>query len=158
MTGGAGFIGSHVVDALLADGREVTVIDDLSSGDAARVDSRAKLVELDIVDAAALEAVVAEAKPSAIFHLAAQASVIVSAHGAALANLVFASQGATVVELFPAGNLVPDYWKLATGVPGLTYRYLLGKGADRGVSRSRMLVSDIEVDVPALQRLLDELG
>jgi len=78
VTGGAGFIGSHVVDALLADGRAVTVIDDLSSGDAARLDSRAKLVELDIVDADALEAVVAEAKPSAIFHLAAQASVILS--------------------------------------------------------------------------------
>jgi UDP-glucose 4-epimerase len=78
VTGGAGFIGSHVVDALLADGHAVTVIDDLSSGDAARVHSAAKLVELDIVDAAALEAVVAEAKPSAIFHLAAQASVIVS--------------------------------------------------------------------------------
>ncbi len=78
VTGGAGFIGSHVVDALLADGCAVTVIDDLSSGDAARVAAAAKLVELDIVDADALEAVVAEAKPSAIFHLAAQASVIVS--------------------------------------------------------------------------------
>jgi UDP-glucose 4-epimerase len=78
VTGGAGFIGSHVVDALLADGYAVTVIDDLSSGDAARVAPAAKLVELDIVDADALEAVVAEAKPSAIFHLAAQASVVVS--------------------------------------------------------------------------------
>jgi UDP-glucose 4-epimerase len=78
VTGGAGFIGSHVVDALLADGYAVTVIDDLSSGDAARVAPAAKLVELDIVDADALEAAVAEAKPSAIFHLAAQASVIVS--------------------------------------------------------------------------------
>jgi UDP-glucose 4-epimerase len=78
VTGGAGFIGSHVVDALLADGRAVTVIDDLSTGDAARVDGAAKLVELDIVDAPALEAVFAEVKPSAIFHLAAQASVTVS--------------------------------------------------------------------------------
>ena len=50
VTGGAGFIGSHVVDALLADGREVTVVDDLSSGDAAKVPSGARLCELDIVD------------------------------------------------------------------------------------------------------------
>jgi len=78
VTGGAGFIGSHVVDALLADGYAVTVIDDLSSGDAARVATGAELVELDIVDAPALEAVVADVKPRAIFHLAAQASVVVS--------------------------------------------------------------------------------
>jgi UDP-glucose 4-epimerase len=78
VTGGAGFIGSHVVDALLADGYEVTVIDDLSSGDAARVAGAAKLVELDIVDGPALAALVAEVKPRAIFHLAAQSSVVVS--------------------------------------------------------------------------------
>jgi UDP-glucose 4-epimerase len=78
VTGGAGFIGSHVVDALLSDGHAVTVIDDLSSGDAARVAADAKLVQLDIVDAPALYAVVADAKPRAIFHLAAQASVVAS--------------------------------------------------------------------------------
>jgi UDP-glucose 4-epimerase len=78
VTGGAGFIGSHVVDALLADGYEVTVIDDLSSGDAARVAGEALLVELDIVDASALEALVAEVEPRAIFHLAAQSSVVLS--------------------------------------------------------------------------------
>jgi UDP-glucose 4-epimerase len=78
VTGGAGFIGSHVVDALLADGYEVTVIDNLSSGDAARVADAAKLVELDIVDAPALDALIAEVKPRAIFHLAAQSSVVVS--------------------------------------------------------------------------------
>jgi UDP-glucose 4-epimerase len=78
VTGGAGFIGSHVVDALLADGYAVTVVDDLSSGDAARVAKDARLVELDIVDAPALEALVAEVEPRAIFHLAAQSSVVVS--------------------------------------------------------------------------------
>jgi UDP-glucose 4-epimerase len=78
VTGGAGFIGSHLVDALLAEGRSVTVIDDLSSGQASRVSKGAELREMDIVELPALLAVVEEVKPSAIFHLAAQASVVVS--------------------------------------------------------------------------------
>ncbi|MCW3067886.1 MAG: NAD-dependent epimerase/dehydratase [Solirubrobacterales bacterium] len=78
VTGGAGFIGSHVVDALLADGYRVTVVDDLSTGDARRVADEADLRELDIVDRPALEAVVTEVRPQAIFHLAAQASVVAS--------------------------------------------------------------------------------
>jgi UDP-glucose 4-epimerase len=78
VTGGAGFIGSHVVDALLADGYAVTVVDDLSSGKAERVASEAQLRELDIVDFRALDALIAEVRPSAIFHLAAQASVVAS--------------------------------------------------------------------------------
>ena len=43
-------------------------------------------------------------------------------------------------------------------MPGLDYRYLLGVGEDKGTDRSRMLVSDIEVDLPALSRMLDEVG
>jgi UDP-glucose 4-epimerase len=78
VTGGAGFIGSHLVDALLADGYGVTVIDDLSSGKAERVAKDAELRELDIADFAALAAVVEEVRPRAIFHLAAQASVVAS--------------------------------------------------------------------------------
>jgi UDP-glucose 4-epimerase len=78
VTGGAGFIGSHVADALLARGDEVTVVDDLSSGDAARVPQAAELRELDIVDFDLLSALVDEVKPDAIFHLAAQSSVVVS--------------------------------------------------------------------------------
>lgn len=78
VTGGAGFIGSHVVDALLGNGYRVTVVDDLSSGDADRVAKEAELCELDIVDRAAFETVVAKLQPTAIFHLAAQASVVAS--------------------------------------------------------------------------------
>jgi len=78
VTGGAGFIGSHVVDALLAEGYAVTVIDDLSSGSAERVPSGAQLLEMDIVDAPALRAAVEQIAPRAIFHLAAQASVVAS--------------------------------------------------------------------------------
>jgi UDP-glucose 4-epimerase len=78
VTGGAGFIGSHVVDALLAEGYAVSVIDDLSSGERTRVADAAELHELDIVDLPALNAVVSDVKPRAIFHLAAQASVVAS--------------------------------------------------------------------------------
>jgi len=78
VTGGAGFIGSHVADALLAEGYAVTVIDDLSAGDPARVPDAAELVQLDIVELPALAAVVEKVKPRAIFHLAAQASVVAS--------------------------------------------------------------------------------
>ncbi len=78
VTGGAGFIGSHLVDALLAEGRRVSVIDDLSSGDARRVSSQAELHRLDIVDRGALEELIERDAPRAIFHLAAQSSVVAS--------------------------------------------------------------------------------
>ncbi|MGO9488104.1 MAG: NAD-dependent epimerase/dehydratase family protein [Solirubrobacteraceae bacterium] len=78
VTGGAGFIGSHVVDALLADDFDVTVVDDLSSGRAERVAEQAVLREQDIVDAQALQAIFDEVEPRAVFHLAAQASVVAS--------------------------------------------------------------------------------
>jgi capsular polysaccharide biosynthesis protein len=89
----------------------------------------------------------------------ASASVIVSAHGAALANLVFATPGATVIELFPAGSTLPDYWRLASSA-GVRYRYLSawpGGGADRR-NRSTTIVSDIEVDLAALEAMLDAVS
>ncbi|MGH2834883.1 MAG: NAD-dependent epimerase/dehydratase family protein [Solirubrobacteraceae bacterium] len=78
VTGGAGFIGSHVADALLARGHEVTVVDDLSAGSRAKVPAGARLVEIDIVDRPALQRVFEEVKPAAVYHLAAQASVTAS--------------------------------------------------------------------------------
>jgi UDP-glucose 4-epimerase len=78
VTGGAGFIGSHVVDALVGDSFEVVVVDDLSSGDARRVAAEADLARVDISDKAALDRVVDSCRPAGIFHLAAQSSVTVS--------------------------------------------------------------------------------
>ncbi|MFI4990313.1 MAG: NAD-dependent epimerase/dehydratase family protein [Solirubrobacterales bacterium] len=78
VTGGAGFIGSHVVDALLGEGHAVTVVDDLSAGERRRVAEQAELRVLDIVDLQGFAALAEEVKPDAIFHLAAQASVVAS--------------------------------------------------------------------------------
>jgi UDP-glucose 4-epimerase len=66
------------VDALLADGYQVSVVDDLSSGSAQNVAEGAKLHTLDITDRAALHAAIEQEAPRAIFHLAAQASVVAS--------------------------------------------------------------------------------
>jgi UDP-glucose 4-epimerase len=79
VTGGAGFIGSNLVDALVARGDEVTVVDNLSTGRRGNLDealeARAELFELDIRDAAALAALFAERQPQTVFHLAAQIDV-----------------------------------------------------------------------------------
>ena len=78
MTGGAGFIGSHLVDRLVAGGRRVTVLDNMSSGRERNLNRAAKLEKADIRRPEAREAV-ARAKPDIVFHLAAQISVAVSA-------------------------------------------------------------------------------
>lgn len=78
VTGGAGFIGSHLVDLLLDEGTKVVVVDDLSTGDARRLQAGADLEAIDITDHEALNRVIETAKPSAIYHLAAQSSVTVS--------------------------------------------------------------------------------
>lgn len=82
VTGGAGFIGSHLVDRLISEGDEVLVVDDLSSGHlenlkSAREFGRVKVHTLDILDQD-LAVVVDRFRPDVVFHLAAQASVSVS--------------------------------------------------------------------------------
>jgi UDP-glucose 4-epimerase len=76
VTGGAGFIGSHVADALVARGDDVYVLDNLTSGKRENLTEGARLVEGDIRRDA--DALFDEVKPEACFHLAAQADVRVS--------------------------------------------------------------------------------
>jgi UDP-glucose 4-epimerase len=75
VTGGAGFIGSNVVDRFVALGHEVTVFDNLSSGRREFVPAAARLVVGDLTDAAAVERCVAEFKPEIVDHHAAQIDV-----------------------------------------------------------------------------------
>jgi UDP-glucose 4-epimerase len=75
VTGGAGFIGSHVVDAYVAAGLDVVVVDNLATGNRANINPAARLYEIDIRDRAALEQVFAAERPEIVNHQAAQASV-----------------------------------------------------------------------------------
>ncbi|MBR5520164.1 MAG: UDP-glucose 4-epimerase GalE, partial [Clostridia bacterium] len=78
VTGGAGYIGSHCVRELLAQGFEVAVVDNLATGHRSAVDPRAKLFVGDIRDKAFLDGVFAEIKPEAVIHFAAFSLVGVS--------------------------------------------------------------------------------
>jgi UDP-glucose 4-epimerase len=82
VTGGAGFIGSNLVDALVDRGDEVAVLDDLSSGKesnlAGALEQGVVLHRGDIRDGEQVQAIVAEARPEVVFHLAAQIDVRVS--------------------------------------------------------------------------------
>src|SRR6266571_4615968 len=80
VTGGAGFIGSHIVDRLLANGKTVCVIDDLSTGLSENVPAEARLARLDICDADRLHAVFQSFRPNLVYHLAAQMDVRRSTH------------------------------------------------------------------------------
>jgi UDP-glucose 4-epimerase len=73
VTGGAGFIGSHLADALVARGDEVHVVDNLATGSGENVPDGATLHELDVRDP--VGDVFDEVRPDTVFHLAAQADV-----------------------------------------------------------------------------------
>ena len=75
VTGGSGFIGSHIVDAMIEEGHSVAVIDDLSSGSPENLNSRARLYDLSITDSAAVEKVIADERPELVSHHAAQTDV-----------------------------------------------------------------------------------
>jgi UDP-glucose 4-epimerase len=75
VTGGAGFIGSHLTDAFLARGDDVLVVDNLSRGRHGRLDDQVSMQKLSITDADGLAALVKRARPELICHLAAQIDV-----------------------------------------------------------------------------------
>ena len=74
VTGGAGFIGSHIADRLIELGYDVLVVDDLSTGSRANVPQAAHLEDLDVADPA-VERLLGQWRPAVIVHCAAQVSV-----------------------------------------------------------------------------------
>ena len=78
VTGGAGFIGSHVVDCLVAGGHKVAIIDNLSAGVEKNVNSAAKFYKADMNDVPSLDKIFFDWKPEVVYHMAAQIDVRIS--------------------------------------------------------------------------------
>lgn len=125
VTGGAGFIGSHIVDHALRAGWNVGILDNLSSGRREQVPPQAAFFKVDIRDAGAVEAVFKTFSPDVVSHQAAQASVAVSVRDplfdadvnvigglhvlqasvrAGVSQVVFASSGGAVYGEVPGGH------------------------------------------------------
>ncbi len=75
VTGGAGFIGSHVADAYVTAGHEVAIIDNFSTGNEDNVTTKAHLFRLDVRDQTAVEKAIGSFRPEIVNHHAAQAEV-----------------------------------------------------------------------------------
>jgi UDP-glucose 4-epimerase len=127
VTGGAGFIGSHIIEALLAEGHEVAALDNLSTGRRENVPKSVRLYEVDLRDRDATRRTVQEFRPTAVSHQAAQASVSVSVRephrdaeinvlgglslldacsepGSTVERVVFASTGGAIYGEVPEGT------------------------------------------------------
>jgi UDP-glucose 4-epimerase len=81
VTGGAGFIGSHIVDQYITAGHEVAIVDNLweeGGGKVANINEQARFFHTDITDEAAMELVFNEIRPEVVNHQAAQPSVAIS--------------------------------------------------------------------------------
>ncbi len=151
VTGGAGFIGSHIVDQLLAANHEVAVVDSLWSeggGKQSNLNPQANFYHADITDDAALAQIFDEVKPEIVSHQAAQASVAISTKNPQLdarfnvigllnvlthctrvgvKKVIFASSGATYgtpVRL-PVDEEVPQHPEAPYGITKMVAEYYL---------------------------------
>ena len=162
VTGGAGFIGSHLVDRLVADGHGVCVVDDLSTGSASHVPPGARFQRVDICDLASLRDVVVGCRPEVVFHAAAQTdvrrsirepdfdarvnvlgglNVLRAGVAAGVRRIVYASSAAVYgdPERLPVSEADPPRPISEYGASKLAFEHYLGAYAARGLIECAVL-------------------
>lgn len=171
VTGGAGFIGSHVVEGALAAGFEVAVLDDFSTGRRPNVPDGVRIFKVDLRDREATFRAVAEFGPALVSHQAAQASVARSvkdphldahinvlgglnlldactAPGSSVQHFVFASTGGAIYGEVPEGERASESYRLEPKSPyaisKLTFERLLAVYREqRGLSINVLRYSNV---------------
>ena len=169
VTGGAGFIGSHITDALIDAGHSVTVIDDLSRGRREQVNAGATFVQLDITSPE-LGAAVADARPEVVFHAAAQidvresvrdplhdadvnvvgtVNVLRASVDAGTRRVVFASSGGAIygdTDVIPTPEDHPAGPSRRTARRSSARKHMAGRSAVRRVSSSSRCATPTSTD------------
>jgi UDP-glucose 4-epimerase len=149
VTGGAGFIGSHIVDAYIEAGHSVAVVDDLSTGHREQVHPRARFYQADVTKAEELARIFASERPEVVSHQAAQKSVRLSVEDPAadakinilgtlhllelcrrsgVAHVLFASTGGAIygdAEQIPTPEETPAWPISPYGIAKLTVEHYL---------------------------------
>jgi UDP-glucose 4-epimerase len=171
VTGGAGFIGGHVVSGALAAGYEVAVLDNFSTGKPVNLPAGVRVFEVDLRDRDATFRAIADFKPDRVSHQAAQASVSVSmrdprfdaevniigglnlldactAAASSVRHFVFASTGGAIYGEVPegqeAGEAFPLEPKSPYGISKLTFERLLAVYREqRGLAVSVLRYSNV---------------
>jgi UDP-glucose 4-epimerase len=168
VTGGAGFIGSHTVDALVESSHEVSIIDDLSSGERGRLNPRARFHQADLRDARRVAEIVEQERPEAIYHLAAQMDVrrsvadpafdagvnlvgmlnlMEAARGRGLRRVIFASSGGAIYgeqDVFPCDEDHPCRPVSPYGVAKLaSERYLFFYRNEYGIEYTALRYANV---------------
>src|SRR5579875_1032981 len=168
VTGGAGFIGSHTVDALVERSHDVSIIDDLSSGKRGQVNARARFHQADLRDARRIDEIVGQERPEVIYHLAAQMDVrrsvadpafdaqvnligllnlMEAARGRGLRRVIFASSGGAIYgeqDVFPCDEDHPCRPVSPYGVAKLaSERYLFFYRNEYGIGYTALRYANV---------------
>jgi UDP-glucose 4-epimerase len=168
VSGGAGFIGSHIVEHALRAGLEVAVLDDLSSGRRSNVPKGVKLFETDLRDREATRKVVSDFAPELVSHQAAQVSVPASIEDprtdaevnvvgginlldacvdTRVRHLVFASSGGAIYGEVPEGDRASEDFRVNPvtpyGIHKLRFERLLNVYAERGLGHTVLRYANV---------------